>query len=170
MFGLNSYDKMIIDKESKNIVYLAKELADFLCLLDEEHISYFDYNTVFYEELFLLCCIEAVKLINNKINNKLYEKIKNNTLKYTNNLDGIKKYDTVKNIIDDTFKQRSMFYMSLINTYNYKLNNVFYSDVLNYLVNIFSIGWKSKPENKEKIRSILVDTLPALKEFYNSIV
>lgn len=166
--GLVSYDSTIIDNESKNIVYRARDLADFLCLLDETYTCYFDYNTAFYEELFLLNCLEVVKLLRNKIDNKLYKKIINKAFKYSNILDGIKKYDTVKNIIDDAFKQRSMFYMSLINTYNYNLSNDFFSAVFDYQINIFAIGWKSKPEYKDKIMSILEESLPIIKDFCNS--
>lgn len=170
LLELNNYNKSIIDKESKNIVYCARELADYLCLMDEDHISYFEYNTTFYEELFFLLCIEAVKLLNNKIDNKLYDKIKLKTFKYTNNLDGIKKYDIVKNIIDDTFKQHSMFYMSLINTCNYHLNNDFYSAVIDYQVSIFTMNYKNNPAIKEKIKNILQDILPRFNKFYNDYI
>ena len=168
LFGLLSENSSTIDNETKSIVYAARDLADFLCLLDEDHNSYFEYNTAFYEELFFLCCIEAVKLLNNKKDNKLYNKIINNTFIYSNNLDGIKKYNTVKNIVDDTFKQRSMFYMSLINTYNYNLNNDFFSAAIDYQISIFAIDYKSKPEIKEKIKNILIETIPFIKKFYNN--
>ena len=168
LLGIISYDTNLIDSESKNVVYRARDLADFLCLVDETHTEYFEYNTAFYEELFFLCCIEAAKLIKNKKDIKLYKKIKNKAFNFSNILDGIKKYNTIKNVIDDTFKQRSMFYMSLINTYNYNLNNDFFSAAFDYQKNIFAIGWKNKPKNKEKIRSILEEALPAFKEFYNS--
>lgn len=168
LFDLFSLDTTLINKESSDIVYKAKGIAEYLCMPDENLTEYFEYNTVFYEELFFLCCIEAAKLIKNKKDIKLYEKIKNKAFNFSNILDGIKKYNTIKNVIDDTFKQRSMFYMSLINTYNYNLNNDFFSAAFDYQKNIFAIGWKSKPENKEKIRSILEEALPAFKEFYNS--
>lgn len=164
LIGIN---KTIIDKEARNIAYKAKALAEYLCLVDENYICYFEYNTAFYEELFLLSCIEAVKLINNKIDSSLYDKIKASAFIYSNNFDGIKKYNTVKAIVDNAFLQRSMFYMSLINTYNYRLNKDFFTAVLDYQASIFSSNTK-KPETKEKIKNILDETLPALIEFYNS--
>lgn len=163
--GLNSDTKNTIDRESRNIVYKARDLADFLCLVDDSHISYFEYNTAFYEELFFLCCIEAVKLINNKIDNKLYEKIKSKAFDFSNNLDGIKKYNNIKPIIDNSFNQRSMFYMSLINTYNYKLNTDFFSAVIDYQLDIFSISYKNNPEIKEKMKRILYDSLDIIKAY-----
>lgn len=168
LFDIFSFDSNFIDREALKIACQAKDIAEFLCLEDETHTSYFEYNTAFYEELFLICCIEAVKLINNNYDSNIYEKIKSKALKYSNNYDGICKYDAIKNVIDDTFKQRSMFYMSLINKYNYNLNKDFFYAAFDYQVDIFAIGWKSKPEYKEKIKSILEEALPAFKEFYNS--
>lgn len=170
LLDIFSFDSNFIDREVRKIAYKAKDIAEYLCLLDENYISYFEYNTAYYEELFLLCCIEAVKLINNKYDNNIYEKIKSKVLKYSNNFDGIRKYDAIKTIIDDTFKQRSMFYMSLINTYNYNLNNDFFSTVQDYQVKIFSLKYKDKPAIKEKIKSILLETIPAIKEFYYSFL
>lgn len=165
--GKISHNKNIINKESKNIVYRAEALADNLCLLDDNHMSYFEYNTAFYEELFFLCCIEAVKLSNNKIDSNLYDKIITKTFDFSNHIDGIKKYNTIKKIIDNTFQQRSMFYMSLITSYNHNLKNDFFSAAFDYQVTIFSIKY-SNPEIKETLKTILQDCLPIIKEFYNS--
>ena len=151
--GKISHNKNIINKESKNIVYRAEALAE--------------YNTAFYEELFFLCCIEAVKLSNNKIDSNLYDKIITKTFDFSNHIDGIKKYNTIKKIIDNTFQQRSMFYMSLITSYNHNLKNDFFSAAFDYQVTIFSIKY-SNPEIKETLKTILQDCLPIIKEFYNS--
>ena len=69
LLDIFSFDSNFIDREVRKIAYKAKDIAEYLCLLDENYISYFEYNTAYYEELFLLCCIEAVKLINNKYDN-----------------------------------------------------------------------------------------------------
>lgn len=161
--------KASVETEANNILFYTRRITDYLCLLDDNHFSYFDYEPTFYEVLFFLYALESVKIINNNKDNNFLNLIEKNVLSKLEN-ESLIKYAQKKNIILEVYSQRKLFYMPLIHEYNYKLNTDFFLKVFDYQADKLSNNYKTKTDAKDKMKLILEETLPTFSKFYTDYI
>lgn len=121
-----------------------------------------DYNTLFYEEVCFLYCLEVIKIVDLSIDDKLCNVLRKVLFSFLKKIPCLQFKENKKSMIE-VFNQKKLDYGKIINQFDCECNIAFYNSVFDYQSELL-------PDDKEKLKAALIVNLDCFKNFYNDVI